>query len=138
EHIAFRRHLRDLRAWLGGTSLPEAALNRLDLAQDEGTDEEREDESRRVVLMLCKLAGESLPIVLSFDQVEALEMTPGDRDAVFAFGQLISTLHDETSNVLLLSCMQSSFLTQLRDHARGADYDRMKSLGTYSLDPLSH
>ena len=137
EHIAFGRHIRDLRAWLGGTSLPEAALARMDLAQDEGTDEEREDQSRQVVLMLCRLAGNDLPIVLSFDQVEALQMAPGDRDGLFAFGQMTSTLHDGTTNVLLVSCVQSTFAAELKAHAREADYDRMTSLGALSLHPLS-
>lgn len=136
-HIAFGRHRRDLRAWLAGDSLPQAALERMDLAQEEGTDEEREDQARQVVLMLCRLAGNGLPIVLSFDQVEALELTPGDRDAMFLFGQLISTLHDSTSNVLLVSSVQSSFATRLKDHARAADYDRLTSLGAFSLDPLN-
>ncbi len=136
EHIAFGRHLRDLRAWLSGDSLPEAALARMDLAQDEGTDEEREDQSRQIVLMLCRLAGNGLPIVISFDQVEALQIAPGDRDALFSFGQVTSTLHDSTSNVLLVSCVQSAFFTELRDHARRADYDRMTSLGAWSLYPL--
>lgn len=135
-HIAFGRHLRDLRAWLAGTSLPQAALERMDLAQDEGNDEEREDESRQIVLMLCQLAGPGLPIVLSFDQVEALQMAPGDRDALFTFGQFASALHDSTRNVLLVSCVQSAFATELKDHARSADYDRMTSLGALSLDPL--
>lgn len=137
QHIAFERHRRDLRAWLSGTSLPAAALERLDMAQDEGTDEEREDDARQVVIMLCKLAGDGLPIVLSFDQIEALQATPADRDALFAFGQLISTLHDCTSNVLLISSVQSAFATVLRDQSRQADYDRMTSLGSYTLNPLT-
>lgn len=136
-HIAFGRHRRDLRAWLAGTSLPLAALERMDLAEEEGTDEAQEDEARRVVLMLCGLAGDDLPVVLSFDQVEALQMAPGDREALFVFGQLISTLHDGTSNLLLVSSVQSAFRTELRDHARSADYDRMTSLGSLSLAPLS-
>ena len=136
-HIAFNRHVRDLRAWLAGDSLPQAALERMDLTQDEGTDEEREDQARQVVLMLCRLAGNALPIVLSFDQVEALQTTPDDTDALFAFGQLLSTLHDSTTNALLISCVQSSFATTLKDHARRADYDRMTSLGALSLDPLN-
>jgi hypothetical protein len=137
QHIAFGRHLRDLRAWLAGTSLPEAALERLDLAQDEGTDEEREDEARQVVLMLCRLAGNSLPILMNFDQVEALQTSPDDHEAIFAFGQLISTLHDGTTNVLLTSCVQSAFFHVLKERARRADYDRMTSLGAFSLDPLN-
>lgn len=137
KHIAFGRHLRDLRAWLAGTSLPQAALERMDLAQDDGSDEEREDDARQVVLMLCRLAGNGLPIVLSFDQVEALQLTPTDQDALFTFGQLISTLHDGTTNTLLVSCVQSAFATELKDHSRAADYDRMASLGALSLDPLN-
>ena len=137
KHLAFGRHRRDLRAWLGGDSLPEDALARLDLSQDEGTDEDREHEARRVVLMLCRLAGNALPILLSLDQVEALQATAGDRDGLFAFGQLASTLHDESSNVLIVSCVQSSFATELKDKSRGADYDRMTSLGARSLATLT-
>lgn len=137
KHLAFGRHTRDLRAWLGGDSLPEQALARLDLSQEEGTDEEREHEARRVVLMLCKLAGNGLPIVLSLDQVEALQTSSGDREGLFAFGQLVSTLHDETSNVLIVSCVQSAFATELKDKSRGADYDRMTSLGARSLATLT-
>lgn len=137
EHIAFRRHLRDLRAWLAGDSLPEAALARMDLSQDEGTDEEREAQARNVVLMLCRLAGDTLPILISFDQVEALELFPGDRDGLYAFGQVTSTLHDGTTNVSIVSCVQSTFASELKSHARSADYDRMTSLGARSLDPLS-
>lgn len=137
QHIAFERHRRDLHAWLAGTSLPAAALDRLEMAQDEGTDEEREDAAREVVVMLCKLAGNDLPIVLSFDQVEALQTTSDDNDALFAFGQLISTLHDSTTNVLLVSSVQSVFATLLKEKSRQADYDRMTSLGSYSLNPLT-
>ncbi len=137
EHLAFGRHRRDLRAWLSGDSLPEVALERMELTQDDGNDEEREDQARQVVLMLCRLAGNELPIVLSFDQVEALELNPGDNEALFAFGQLVSTLHDGTSNVLIISSVQSSFADRLNDRARAADRDRMKSLGARSLAPLS-
>ena len=137
KHLAFGRHRRDLRAWLGGDSLPEEALARLELSQDEGTDEDREHEARRVVLMLCRLAGNDLPVILSLDQVEALQASVGDREGLFAFGQLASTLHDETSNVLIISCVQSSFATELKDKSRGADYDRMTSLGARSLSTLT-
>jgi len=137
KHLAFGRHRRDLRAWLAGDSLPEEALARLSLSQDEGTDEDREHEARRVVLMLSRLAGDGLPVVLSLDQVEALQSSVGDREGLFAFGQLVSTLHDETSNMLIVSCVQSSFATELKDKSRGADYDRMTSLGARSLATLT-
>jgi hypothetical protein len=137
KHLAFGRHARDLRAWLGGDSLPEEALARLDLSQEDGTDEEREHEARRVVLMLCRLAGDRLPIVVSLDQVEALQTSATDRESLFSFGQLVSTLHDETSNVFLISCVQSAYATELKDKSRGADCDRMTSLGSRSLATLT-
>lgn len=137
KHLAFDRYRRDLRAWLAGDSLPEETLARLELTQEEGTDAEREDEARRVVIMLCRLAGETLPMLLSFDQVEALQATPDDREGLFAFGQLIGALHDETNNLLLVSCVQSSFADDLMQRLRGADYDRLTSLGKRSLAMLT-
>lgn len=136
EHLAFCRHRRDLQAWLCGDSLPEAVLGRLDLEQVDEGDEEREDQARRVVLMLCRLAGSELPIAIGFDQVEALETGPEDRAALFAFGQLVSTLHDATSNVLIVSAVQSSFADRLSNEARAADRDRMTSFGKMNLPPL--
>ncbi|MFM7830829.1 MAG: hypothetical protein ACKPJD_03525, partial [Planctomycetaceae bacterium] len=86
EHLVFGRHRRDLQAWLCGDSLPEAALARLELEESDEGDEEREDQARRTILMLCRLAGQSLPVVIALDQVEALETGPEDRTALFAFG----------------------------------------------------
>lgn len=136
-HIAFRRFRRELRAWLSGTSLPESVLDRMELAREDGTEEELEEHAKQIVLMLCQLTGPSLPILLSFDQVEALQSRPGDEEALFVFGQTVSTLHDSTSNVLLVSCVQSAFATELKNRVRGADYDRLASRGAFSLSPLN-
>lgn len=137
EHLVFGRFRRDLKAWLCGDSLPEAALEKMGMTQDEGLDEEREDQARQVVLMLCQLAGNELPVVLSFDQVEALETKTDDKLALFAFGQMVSTLHDGTSNVLIISYVQSSFSDRLLQDSRDADIDRLQSLGKFSLNDIS-
>jgi len=137
QHIAFGRYRRELRAWLSGMSLPESILNRMELAREDGTEEELEDQARQIVLMLCQLTAPDLPILLSFDQVEALQSRPGDAEGLFVFGQAIGTLHDQTSNVLLVSCMQSAFASELKTHVRGADYDRLTSWGAFSLQPLN-
>ena len=137
KHMAFGRHRRDLQAWLAGNSLPEKVLEVLGFSPDEGTDEDREHEARKAVLRLCRLAGNDLPIVFSLDQVEALQSSPTDTDGLFAFGQLVSTLHDETTNVLLISCVQSAFATALEDRTRRADHDRMTSLGKLNLEGLT-
>ena len=137
-HLAFGEYRRELRAWLAGTSLPESVLNRMELACEDGTEEEMEDHARQIVLMLCQLTGPSLPILLSFDQVEALQTRPDDSEGLFAFGQAVSTLHDQTSNVFVVSCVQSSFVTELKQHVRGADLDRLTSQGSFALKPLNH
>ena len=107
KHLAFERHRRDLRAWLVGDSLPEAALDRLDLSAEEGSEEDREQQARQVVLMLCRLAGPNLPIALCFDQVEALQIPAEDREGLYAFGQLVSTLHDETRRVMMATASRA-------------------------------
>ncbi|HQX53921.1 MAG TPA: hypothetical protein PLR25_28670, partial [Planctomycetaceae bacterium] len=49
---------------------------------------------------------------------------------------LVSTLHDSTSNVLIISAVQSSFADRLTSEARAADRDRMTSFGNINLPPL--
>lgn len=136
EHLAFGRFRRDLKAWLSGESLPEAVLERMELTQEEGNDDEREDLARQVVIMLCRLAGNGLPIVLSFDQVEALALDANDKTAMFKFGQLVSTIHDNTTNVLVVSSVQSAFALDLEQDSRDADRDRITSAGKLSLATL--
>ena len=136
EHLAFGRFRRDLKAWLSGDSLPEGVLERMELTQEEGNDDEREDLARQVVIMLCKLAGTELPIVLSFDQVEALALDADDKGAMYKFGQLVSTIHDNTTNVLVVSSVQSAFAIQLEVESRAADRDRITSAGSLSLATL--
>lgn len=103
-----RQDLVLVRAWLRGDSLTEADLNRLGIAEDATEEEDPEYVAREMVLTLARLAGARMPMVLCFDQVEALETTPGELSGFLAFGDAVSTLHDETTNLVLISCMQSS------------------------------
>ena len=107
------RHLRDARAWLLGDPLPESALNTLHLASSPD-DDDLEDQAQRVVLDLCRLAGPKIPVVLCFDQIEALLVVPNDRTPFTVLGQVIMKLFNETSNLLLISCVQSGFLDDLK------------------------
>jgi hypothetical protein len=78
EHLIHNRFLMDASAWLRDGSLPESALERLGLGREE--QEDREEAARQVVTALCRLAGETLPIVFCFDQIEALQSHPDDKD----------------------------------------------------------
>ena len=123
EHLALNRFLRDAGGWLAGDSLPESALNELGLGAD--VLEDREEAARAAVTALCRLAGETLPIVFCFDQVEALQRSPGDVDAFFRFGQMAADLHDTDPNVFIVTCLQSAVLEDFKKAVRDADYQRI-------------
>jgi hypothetical protein len=123
EHLVLNRSVRDAGAWLAGDSLPESALNELGLGAD--TLDEREEAARATVTALCRLAGETLPIVFCFDQVEALQRSTNDEEAFFHFGRMAADLHDTDPNVFLVTCLQSAVLEQFRHAVRDADYQRI-------------
>ena len=134
-HFLLGRHRRDVRAWLRGESLPEAALTQLGLRSDfDGDPEER---ARILVLNLCRLTGPDMPLVFCFDQVEALQSHPADLTGLHRFGQMIGFLHDETRNTLLISCVLSVFIDSLNRSIIASDYDRMKSCGHLPLKALT-
>jgi len=120
-HLVHRQDLVLVRSWLRGDSLTEADLDKLGIAEDSDAEENPEYAAREMVIMLARLAGAKMPMVLCFDQVEALETTPGELSGFLAFGGAVSTLHDETNNLVLISCMQSS----VEPMFRRADYDRI-------------
>jgi len=86
-HIAFGRHIRDLRR--GSPALRSAGGPRsMDLAQEDGN--AMNARMSRGASSHAVPPGRQWPaIALTFDQVEALQTAPGDRDALFAFGQMI-------------------------------------------------
>ncbi len=137
QHLIHHRHCPDVQAWLKGHSLPESSYSKLQIRPPDETDDS-EDLAREMVLELCRLAGPTIPVVLSFDQIEALQRYPKDIDGLFRFGQAIRTLHDETSNLLLVTCIQTSFLGELRKAVAFPDFDAMSchvlTLGTLKLD----
>ena len=137
QHLMHQRHGPDVLAWLKGHSLPDSAYSRLQIHPPGETDDP-EDSAREMVLELCRLAGPTIPVVLSFDQIEALQRYPKDIDGLFRFGQAIRTLHDETSNLLLVTCVQTFFMGELRQAVAVPDFDAMSChvliLGTLTLD----
>ena len=138
-HLMMGHHLRDSRAWLQGDALPESALRALDLAGSPD-DEDLEDEAQRVVLDLCRLAGPKIPVVLCFDQIEALLVDPTDRTPFAVLGQMAMKLFNDTSNLLLISCVQSTFVDDFNLNRPGgvsAPAATRMAVQQGSLSPLS-
>jgi Cdc6-like AAA superfamily ATPase len=134
EQLIFNRNVHDAAAWLAGDSLPEGVLSQLGLGVD--IEEDREEAARHVVTALCRLAGETLPIVFCFDQVESLQRTAADEEALFRFSRMAGDLHDADANVFLITCLQVSLLDQFKRAVRTADYDRI-ARRSVSLESLS-
>lgn len=134
EHLVFNRNVGEASAWLAGDCLPESALENLGLGLE--NDEDREDVARQITTAMCRLAGETLPIVFCFDQVESLQRTATDEEALFRFGRLAADLHDADHNVFLITCLQAAFVDQFSKAVRAADLDRFARRSVV-LEPLT-
>ena len=131
-----RQHLLDVASWLRGDSLSEAALQRLDLAPEAG-DDDPELQSQRMLLDFMRLAGSKVPLVLCFDQIEALQSSPEDRESYFSFGKLVKELADADPNLVLISCLQTSRWEILKEAVPGYAMAQIRSRATMALEPLN-
>ncbi|MCO6455250.1 MAG: ATP-binding protein [Pirellulaceae bacterium] len=131
---ALGRCRRAVRDWLAEGTLPEAELAALGLLPmpDEADPEE---EALDLIESLSRLAGPELPLVLCFDQVEALQADSRDLEGPFAFGRMMSALHDRTQHMLLITGVQSTFLETMEQAIRTADMDRLRET-LEVLEPL--
>ena len=136
-HLLLARHRVEAASWLRGESLPDDSLKLIDLTTEPADNEESENTAAEIVLALCNLAGPKIPVLFCFDQIEAMQARPSDTDGFFAFGQLIARLHDQTSNTLMISCIQSSMMEQFRQAIRDADWARLTSGGENALKRLN-
>ena len=135
-HLLEKNLIHEACRWMRGESLPQTILDQLGLGPESEEAMSPEDQAREVVQGLCRLTGPRHPIIFCFDQVEALQSTPTDQTGIFAFGQLAATLHDQTRNVLIVSCMQSAFKDEFENYVRGADFERLSEFAQQALNPL--
>ncbi len=133
EHLAEGRFQRDARAWLAGSSLPDAALEAMRLGVPDVEEEAFEDESRRIVYALAAFIAPS-PVVLCLDQLEALQSHPGDRNGLFAIGKLLASLHDDVPNAVVIGCVQTGLVADLAATLSKAEQDRYQAKGLLPLD----
>jgi len=136
-HLLLGRHRGLAVAWLRGASLPETALQKLEIASEQDGDDELEEQAHQLVIALSSLATAELPLIFCFDQIEALQLDPHDASGLIAFGRMISALQAETRHTLLISCVQAVFRSALDQFVRGADLDRIKEFAEVSLNPLT-
>lgn len=135
DHWREGRFVRECEAWLRGDPLPDPVLETMGIAPGGDEEEEAEDEARRVLKELIALASPA-PVVLALDQVEAMQSDSQDPRGLRALGSAVAALRDESRNLVVVTCMQTSFLEVLGAALHRADLDRMgeKQLELYPLD----
>jgi hypothetical protein len=125
------------RDWLTGTRLTDEQLTRLGLPPGDLPDQVVEHQSRAVVLSLLRLAGEALPVVLCFDQIEHLIHTLEDRAGFIRFGQVVAKIrHEGGKGLLLVSFVLSDQVRNLKDAVGAADWARIAE-NRAGLSPLT-
>jgi hypothetical protein len=108
-------------AFLLGRDLTEEGLLRLGA----GRSLDDEERARQAVLTFCRLAGSSFAIILAFDQLEGMQLTPDDNEGLHIFGNNAVHLMSECPNLLLLSAVQTYFLPVLEKAMHIAYYQRI-------------
>ena len=118
------RHFHAAAAWLRGEQLGESDLAALGLAvEKDDEDQGRERDAMLVVMAILRFLAPT-PVVICFDQVEALESYHGELAGYHAMGRLISELNDGNDHLLLISCIVSAFEHRFDQLSNGADRDR--------------
>lgn len=130
------RHRRLVAEWLAGGDLGESASRRLGLRDDSVTlEDDPERAAAEMIGQLVRLIGRSGPLVLCFDQVEALQVAPDDTTGYFAFGKMVADLFDGGGGLVLVTAAQSLEMERIRGAIAASDLHRLTQ-HEIVLDPL--
>ena len=137
EHWLLRRHRRDVADWFREGDIPEIVRSKLGFVRDPVPSEESpEAAAYDMILRSTRLIGPVRPLMLCFDQIEALLPSDGNADGLTDFGRFVANLYEETRAALLVTCVQSAFQSQIIKQIREAD--RVRVAGeTLEISPLS-
>jgi hypothetical protein len=108
-------------AYLLGRDLPDEELHLLGVTQSL----DDEDRARQAAITFCRLAGENFTIILAFDQIEGLQLRLDDLDGLRTFATQAVDLMGQCPNLLILSAVQTYFLSTFRKAMHEAYYDRI-------------
>lgn len=110
----FRRKKLEVIEFLKSGDLPDEELVALGLKRRQDDDgDDAEQAAARVVIQLCRLITSTRPLVLCFDQLEALKTSAKDQAGFFALGNLVSDLFDQGLPIVFICCAQSMLLPEI-------------------------
>lgn len=112
------RRRADVVEWLATGDLPDESRSAMGLTAraEDDADESPEQIAGEFVNSLVRLIAETRSLVLCFDQIEALQTSPGDRDGFYAFGRMVSDVFDLGLPTVFITCAQSMLLPAIKTH----------------------
>jgi hypothetical protein len=122
-----RRRRAEVVEWLTTGDLPEDLRSAMRLTQrsDDDADESPEQTAGEFVHSLIRLITDTRPLVLCFDQMEALQATPGDYRGFHAFGSQVTDLFDHGLPTVFVTCAQSMLLPAIKESIPQPFFDRL-------------
>jgi hypothetical protein len=122
-----RRHRHAVVHWLETGDLPDDVREHLGCELGSPAEEKADPEhvAFGVTLQLTKLATDTRPLVLCFDQLEAMQVTADDAAGYFAFGKLAADLFDHCQALLLVTCVQTAAVPLLTESIPAHDFHRL-------------
>lgn len=122
-----RRQRHAVVHWLETGDLPDDVLEKLgcDLGTPAEETADPEHVAFGVTLQLAALATDTRPLVLCFDQLEAMQVAADDEAGYFAFGKLAADLFDHCQALLLVTCVQTAAVPLLAQAIPPHDYHRL-------------
>lgn len=125
--VLLGRHRQEIIQWLKCGDLPDEAREQLGVDSESDSDgvDDPEQIASAMIRQLVTLVTETRPLVICFDQVEAVQITPGEQAGLLAFGKLAADLYDQANGILLISCVQTAVLPQLKTTIPPGDFHRL-------------
>jgi len=122
-----RQRRAEVVEWLTTGDLPEDLRSAMRLTQrsDDDADESPEQIAGEFDHSLVRLITDTRPLVLCFDQMEALQATPGDYRGFHAFGSLVTDLFDHDLPTVFVTCAQSMLLPAIKESIPRPFFDRL-------------
>lgn len=119
--------------WLRGDSLSEESLQTLKVKSSV----DDEIAAREVIANFSRIAGDTQPIVLCFDQLNSIDRLPDGSLNLQTLFDINTKIHDEDNNFLVIISINTDIWKQYRTRADQSDkarVDQQVSLGLINLD----
>lgn len=122
-----RKRRAEIVEWLMTGDLPDDLRSAMRLTQrsDDDADESPEQIAGEFINSLIRLIADTRPLVLCFDQMEALQATPGDYRGFHALGSLVTDLFDHGLPTVFVTCAQSMLLPAIKESIPRPFFDRL-------------